>query len=239
MIYKKRQACGVGILAMAAFMWCLGVTPLADRLLIGLENVYPLPINPQGDVIVMLGGSVYGGATDMTGEGAPTPGSCERILTTARLYRKMKLPVILTGGRVLVHQPLMGTIYKRMLVDLGIPENDILLEMRSRDTIENARYTVALCQRRKLKRPIIVTHAAHMPRAVFSFAHAGMTVTPFPCGFRTWPGKTYHWPDLMPRGYDNLGVALHEYLGLYYYEWVIGRHAMIKGAQESPGQNMS
>ncbi len=239
MIYKKRQACGVGFLAVAALMWCLGLSPLADRLLHGLEKVHPLPSDPQGDVIVMLGGAVHGGASDMTGQGAPNPESCERILTTARLYRKMRLPVILTGGRVLAHQPSMGTIYKRMLVDLGIPENDIILETRSRDTIENARYTVELCQQRKLKHPIVVTHAAHMPRAVFSFAHAGMTVTPFPCGFRTWPDKTYHWPDFMPRGYENLGAALHEYLGLYYYRWVIGRHAMIQGVRGRPGKNMA
>ena len=146
MVYRKRFACAVALLSITAIMYVLALPPIADRFIQGLERFHAIPENPRGDVIVMMGGAVYGAVPDMTGRGAPTPGSCERILTTARLYRKLKLPIILTGGRVLDHHPLMGPIYKRMLVDLGIPEDDIYLESRSRDTFENAIFTSQLCR---------------------------------------------------------------------------------------------
>jgi len=221
MLRRKRRACGLGFLSLAVLMWCLGLQPVADQLFHGLEQHYRVPQSPQGDVIVMLGGAVYGRAADMTGQGAPTPESCERILTTARLYRRMAMPIILSGGRVLDHHPLMGPIYKRMLVDLGVPAEMITLESRSRDTLENARFTAELCRQRQFKRAIVITHAAHMPRVVYSFKQTGLPVTPFPCGFRTWPEKSYHWPDFLPRGYRDLATALHEHFGLWYYRWMV------------------
>ena len=222
MFVRKRTLNGFLLSGLAILMWCLSIPPTADLLLQGLEQRHRLPGKLQGDVIVMLGGAVFGGAADVTGEGAPTPESCERILTAARLYRQTKLPVILSGGRVLDHHPLMGKIYKRMLVDLGIPEAAIILENRSRDTMENAHYTAALCRQKNFRQPIVITHAAHMPRAAYSFRCAGLAMTPFPCGFRTWPGKTYHWPDFLPRGYGDIALALHEYIGLFFYRWSLG-----------------
>ncbi len=170
-------------------------------------------------MIIVLGSALYAGAPDIDGIGAPTAEACERLLAAARLHRRTGLPIILSGGRVLPHQELMGPVYRRFLEGIGVPPHQIMLEDRSRDTFENARYSWALCRQKGFRRPLVVTHAAHMPRAMFCFHRLNVPATPVPCGFRTWEGKAYHWPDFLPRRFDGLAAALHEYIGLMAYRW--------------------
>ncbi len=206
------------LITLGMIMWFAAIPPTAHLMTRYLETQYPLPTNPQGDVIVMLGGAIYEGAPDLSGLGAPSASASERLLTTARLYRRTGLPIILSGGKVWEERKaLMGPVYMRFLMDLGVPADRIFLENRSRDTFENALYTAELCRQKGYQQPIVVTHALHMPRAMLCFTKVHMAATPFPCGFRTWPDKTYHWTDFFPVEYGDMADALHEYLGLLYY----------------------
>jgi uncharacterized SAM-binding protein YcdF (DUF218 family) len=216
---RRRAGPAVTCLGIALVLWGTAVSPVADGLLRPLERQYDRPLPTEGDVIVMLGGAVHAGARDMDGTGAPSAEACERLLATARLYRRTGLPIILSGGRVHAHQTLMGPIYRRFLVTLGVPPDRILLESRSRNTFENARASWELCRRRGFRRPLVITHAAHMPRAMFCFRKLGIPARPAPCGFRTWEGKAYRWPDFLPRSFEGVARALHEYLGLWFYRW--------------------
>lgn len=59
-------------------------------------------------------------------------------------------------------------------------------ENRSRDTRENARWTVDLLRRDGVREIVLVTHAYHMPRAVRAFEQAAggtLTITPAPTDF--------------------------------------------------------
>ncbi len=218
-LIRRRTGPALITFAIGAAMWAAATPPVADLFMRKLENRYDHPVSFQGDVIVMLGSAIYGGVWDMDGIGAPSAEACERLLAVARLHRRTGLPIILSGGRVHAHQDLMGPVYRRFLVALGIPADRIILENRSRNTFENARYSWELCRRKGYRRPLVVTHAAHMPRAMFCFRKLNVPARPVPCGFRTWEGKAYHWPDFLPRGFERLASALHEHLGLWAYRW--------------------
>jgi len=56
-------------------------------------------------------------------------------------------------------------------------------EGRSTTTWENAKFSYELLAPLGIKRVVVVTHAAHMPRSVWSFEQAGFTVVPAPVGF--------------------------------------------------------
>lgn len=207
-------------LLLAVILWVPATPPVADRFLQGLESGLSIPEDPAGDVIIMMGGAVYENSPDLSGVGIPSEGTWERIVTVVRLQRRLKVPVILSGGQVYADRLPMGPIYRRFLIDLGVPEALILIEDKSRDTLENAEFSKALCKAKGFRRPIVVTSALHMKRTRLSFEKAGMQAVFFPAGFRTWKHKAYSWPAFLPQSYEPLSDALHEYLGLLVYRFL-------------------
>jgi uncharacterized SAM-binding protein YcdF (DUF218 family) len=65
---------------------------------------------------------------------------------------------------------------RELALGLGAPEPALLLEPRSRDTIENALCSAALLRARGLSRVIVVTDRYHALRARVVFRHAGLAV---------------------------------------------------------------
>lgn len=212
-----RKAGAINILLSIA-LYVLSITPVADSLLQGLEGDLKIPHDLKGDVIVVLGGGIRDGAPDMTGRGAPDEDVLARIVTAARLQRRLNLPVTVSGGSVFSEES-EAAIVRRFLVDLGVPQRRIILESSSMDTHENALYTKAICERMGFKRPILITSATHMKRAVMSFEQVGLEVIPYPSHFKVWKGKRYTWIDYLPSAgaLEDLSEALHEYLGLLFY----------------------
>lgn len=217
-ILKRYLKVGLVNLLLGMLLWLSSISPVSDAMFRGLEGGVKIPENPQGDVIILLGGGIYDGSPDISGIGVPSDGMMGRIVTAVRLQKKLNLPVIVSGGRVYKHiNSAEAVIGKRFLIDLGVPPNKVIIEDKSRDTFENALYSREILERHNYKRPIIVTSAFHMRRAVISFEKVGIDVTPFPAMFKTWEDKDYGWVDYLPNSMEDTKTALHEYLGLLYY----------------------
>ena len=174
-------------------------------------------------MIILLGGGMIEGVPDLTGPSTPSPSTMGRIVTAVRLYRRLGLPIIVTGGRVYDDaDSAVAPIAKRFLMDLGVPEKLITVEDRARDTAQNARLTAAICRQQGFSEPILLTAAYHLTRARMAFDAAGMQVTPFPAYFLGSRNIPYTWRHLLPRA-DTLHTsanALHEYIGILYYRLV-------------------
>jgi len=212
----RRLAAGFH-LVLGALLWLLSVNPGADRLIRGLEGSCELVREPHGDVIVLLGGGVYGAAPDLSGTGAPSEDMLARIVTAARLQKRLDVPVIVSGGIVFPGKAAEAPIARRILVDLGVPAVRVVTEERSRDTGENASYVTEIVRRAGYRDPVLVTSAYHMRRAVASFRGAGLRVTPCPAAFRTWAGKEYGPEDFLPdaTALRTSSVAIREYAALF------------------------
>lgn len=196
---KGRRLAAAAHFAIGFLAWLLSVPPGADLLVRGLEAPYrDAARDARGDVIVLLGGGVHGGAPDFSGTGAPSEEMWARVATAVRLQKRLGVPVIVTGGNVFRGKPPEAPIVGRILVDLGVPADRIVLEGRSRDTRENAGYTAEIARRAGYERPVIVTSAYHMRRAAMEFRRAGLPAAPCPASFHTWPGKAYGPEDLLP-----------------------------------------
>ena len=115
---------------------------------------------------------------------------------------------------------LKGHIVKRFLVDLGVPSEEIIIEDKSRDTFENAKFTQEICVRLGFKNSILVTSAYHLKRAIMTFEKVGLEVLPFPAGFKSWQGKNYRWKSYLPGDFSTASIATKEYLGLVFYKFV-------------------
>ncbi|MDA8140232.1 MAG: YdcF family protein [Desulfobacteraceae bacterium] len=216
---KKNKAAWL-CLGMAGFIWIFSVGPTADFLMRRLEAGFPIPNNPKADVIIMLGGSTFDKAPDLSGIGAPGPGTMERMVTAARLQRRLGVPILASGGNVFAHDGSSARLAKRFLVDLGIDDEKIIVEDRSRDTFENARYSKAICDHYGFKAPVLVTSGYHLKRAMHCFNQVGLKVVPFPCGLTTWPHKELTWRSFLPNAasLETTAEALHEWLGLLFYQ---------------------
>lgn len=216
---RKQRSSGVVALGFAAVVWILSAPPTSGWLMAGLERGVSIPENPHGDVIIVLGGGIHDQVPDLSGKGTPDATSMERLVTATRLYRRLGLPIILSGGKVGLTAASFAGIAQRFLVDLGVPAGSILLEDQSRDTYENALFSKRLCERHGFVHPLMVTSGYHIRRAVFCFEQVGLKVMPVPCGLTTWPGRIYFWRDLLPaaKSLQATSIALHEWLGLLYY----------------------
>ena len=217
-LLKKQWKAGMVNLSIGIFMWLLSISPVADTMIRGLESDFKIPENPRGDVIILLGGGAYDNAPDLTGVGAPSEEMLARLVAAVRLQKRLDVPVIISGGAVFKGRKPEALIVKRFLIDLGVPDKKVIIEDKSRDTIENAKYTAEMCKRYGFKRPILVTSAYHMKRSVMSFKKVNMDVISFPSNFKTWKIKKYRWESYLPNSLGGSYTAMHEYLGLLFYK---------------------
>jgi uncharacterized SAM-binding protein YcdF (DUF218 family) len=219
LLWDKKQRFVWICLGLAALIWLSAITPVADRFMAPLEAEFSVITDPKADVIIMLGGSAYLKVEDLSGTGAPGPGTMDRMVTAARLQRRLNIPILLSGGKVFPTGASSAQVARRFLVDLGISENQIIVENKSRDTYENALFSKKICQQYGFKSPLLVTSGYHLKRALLSFDKVGMKVTPFPCTLSTWPDKTYTLRHLLPSAgaLSQTSAALHEWLGLIFY----------------------
>ncbi|MCL4476400.1 MAG: YdcF family protein [Nitrospirae bacterium] len=222
-LFSRRNAKAASVnLFLGCLLWLFSTSPVADTMLRGLEYESAIPQSPKGDVIILLGGGAYDNVPDLSGAGSPSEEMMGRLITAARLQKRLNIPIIVSGGKVFKEREAEAPIVKRFLVDLGVPAGMIITEEKSRDTMENARNTVEICTRLGYHQPLLVTSAYHMRRAVLSFRKTGWEVVPFPADFRAIPGRRYGWQDYVPVMSDlkNSSLAMKEYAGLIFYRLV-------------------
>ncbi|MBQ8699059.1 MAG: YdcF family protein, partial [Schwartzia sp.] len=172
------------LFAVALVFYAISTPFVASALMRNLEAAHLPPEAPSGDVIVLLGGGSTKDTPDLDGAGGLSEGSSARLLAAARLYHRLHIPVLFTGGKVFEDSASEADIARRMLLGLGVPGRDIILEKDSKTTGENAKYTAAMLKERGFSRPLLVTSAFHMKRSVLNFEKQGVPVTPFPAGYR-------------------------------------------------------
>ncbi|RKN73009.1 YdcF family protein [Paenibacillus ginsengarvi] len=97
-----------------------------------------------------------------------------RFPQAVRLYREKRAPLLLFSGGVRWEgQPdVEAAMMKAEAVRLGIPETDILIETKSRHTLENVLFSSDVLERHiglaHIRRILIVTTAYHMRRCLLT-----------------------------------------------------------------------
>jgi len=111
----------------------------------------------------------------------------DRLIEGMRLKTTGKVSHIFMSGGNSELQPDKFTesgYVKSVLKEFNFPDSTVLIEQRSRNTVENAAYTKeALCKVHLPPPYILVTSAFHMRRAVYIFKKAGIDVIPYPCNY--------------------------------------------------------
>ena len=103
----------------------------------------------------------------------------------------------------------------------GVPAHDILLEEKSRNTHENARFTKQLLAAHPdVKSLVLVTSAFHQRRALGCFRRAGLQPISFPAGFRSSDRRATpdYWLVPSVGALENWSLLLHEMAGWLTYK---------------------
>ena len=195
----KKKGSAFCVYLLSLLLWLLSTGFMADKLMGRLEEEFTVPKKPAGDVIVLLGGGINENAPDLTGSGAPLEAMLARMVTAVRLQRQLHLPILISGGGKPGRIP-ETRIVRRFLLDLGVADRDILLEDKSRDTTQNARFSKEILKRHNFRHPLLVTSAFHMRRSVEAFKRFDVAVTPVPASFISSPESSAEiWSVFMPQ----------------------------------------
>lgn len=189
----------------------------ADLLVKPLERVYIPPANINGDVLIMLGNGSTGGVPDIDGLGQPSGTMAKSMLFAFRLQKMTDLPLLISGGNVFADTGTEATIAGREFKEMGVPADKLYLENKSRNTVENARFSKVVCLEHGWKRPVLLVVAAQAYRSNIIFKREGLNCVIYPTHYRR--SAQWHFSiiqDLLPQA-ENISdsaMALKEYMGI-------------------------
>lgn len=211
---------GFAVIALVTLgFFAVAVLPVADWLILPLEARFPQPTLPARiDGMIVLGGAVDITNTQMHGQVALND-SAERLTMAAALARRYPdARLLLSGGNgaLMPGNLSEAVMMRRLLVELGVDPARIAIEDRSRNTIENAIRSKEAAKPQPGETWLLITSAAHMPRAVGCFRHVGWDVLPYPVDYHTGQDLT---PDRYELGNNlvRLDSGAREWVGLLAY----------------------
>jgi uncharacterized SAM-binding protein YcdF (DUF218 family) len=228
LMFRRRLLAWLLVLLGSLGVW-LSCTTAAGHLLNQALLQPPRALN-QGDVtelkrapktaVVVLGGGRRALAPEY-GMSTLKAASVERLRYGIWLSRETDLPLAYSGG--IGHGAPDGNTEAEIAARITEREFGRKLrwqEGRSRDTRENALFTVELLRAQGIEHIVLVTHAYHMKRSLRNFTRAvpagasPLKLTAAPVGVHA--GGPLNAVDWLPtaEGFEHTRAVLHEWLGL-------------------------
>lgn len=208
------------VLALVVLLVSIAVLPLWAWMLAPLEQRFAAnPSLPDRiDGIIVLGGfldpelSAWWQQTEVSD-------SVERGLAFAALAKRFPdARLVMSGGsgQLLGPGKREADYTPALMSGLGLDPARVILERDSRNTWENAANSKQQVQPKPGENWILVTSAAHMPRAVGVFCQQQWPVIPWPVDHLWSPAANQLGFELVNH-WQQLDYVLHEWLGLLAY----------------------
>lgn len=222
---SRPRAARIVSLAGAGFYLLASVPAVPEALtwplLTGLRPLRPTDVGPGRTAIVVLGsGSVS--VRDWSGNRFFTtdPIASSRVLEAVRVDRLLPAAVVISSGgntRADDTRVPTGESMGRVLRELGVPADRLIVETTSRNTRDEALLIKPILAEHRIEHAVLVTSDVHMRRSLGAFKAVGVDALPAiarspladaPAVTRWIPGD---------RGLSYSGLLAHEYLGIGYY----------------------
>lgn len=144
---------------------------------------YHATVGSNYSCALILGGYV---SEDNTGKGFLN-GSADRFIQGIKLEETGKVSHLLISGGSASLEPdtfIEGDWISAELKAFHIPDSTILVEKKSRNTLENIQFSKVILEHKHLLPPyLLVTSAFHMRRALLICQKAGIKVVAYPCNY--------------------------------------------------------
>ena len=152
--------------------------------------------------------------------------SADRFIQGLKLITTGKAShILITGGNAAIfHDNFTESDWvKTQLTEFKVPDSCILIENRSRNTIENAAFSKVMLNNGHLLPPyILITSGFHMRRSLGIFEHTKIDVIPDACNYIDGKGK-FSFTDLLPNAgtFSDWDFYIKEVIGsaVNYLKW--------------------
>jgi len=209
--HKGFVCCLIGTVCFLLF----SLNPVADYILRPLESRYPSYMQKNEVNYIVVLGSWHTDDPSIPLSSRLGAASLTRLVEALIIYRHQEHAKLLLSGPFRHEKVSNADTMAMIATALGINPVDILLEERPQNTKDEARLISAKLGKQPF---ILVTSAAHMPRAMRLFQKYGGTPIPAPTHFLVQPSSKM---SLLPNidALHKINIALHEYLGLTWI-WI-------------------
>jgi len=232
LLWTRYARAGLRLLLASVLLTAIaGLSPLGNMLILPLEQRFPPWDEARGapDGIIVLGGAI-GPELSITRNEVSLNESAERVTVVATLARKYpRARIVYSGGNggLLIREGNEAEFALELLQSFGIDSARMVGEDRSRNTIENARFSKQLADPKPGERWLLVTSAYHMPRSIGVFRKAGFEIEAYPVDFRTRGAVDALIPfGNVGDGLRRTDTAVREWVGLVAY-WMAGNSSAL------------
>lgn len=220
-LLKKRKSAMWTLGATITWFWFWSMPIVGGWLGYCLEKDYPVRLAeelPAADAIVLMGGGVWG---DECYPYACLNEAADRTWHAARLWKASKAPIIIPSN---VNAE-FGDV--RLLVDLGVSRDAVVLENKAVNTEENAKFVkeILAAKNAKSAKVLLVTSACHMRRSLYMFEKYAPEIECIPAAtdyqVLPWHDKPFGIKSFLPSisAFDRNNAFIHEFMGYYGYKW--------------------
>ncbi len=153
--------------------------------------------------------------------------SADRLLQAIQLYKAGKVAkILISAGSASIftrkNEITEANKSKEFLINIGIALQDILIEINSKNTFENALFSKKILEENKLDKSkiLVITSAYHMKRSLACFRKQGLVVDSFPACYEQLNNSLFSFYTIVP---DEDAFSLwhdlfHEWYGLVTYK---------------------
>lgn len=210
------------LFGLATALVCLSWVPLPNALLRQFENLHHAPTGSMDGYagVVVLGGGVHSKYVGFVRQQMQLSEVSDRMVQAVVLRRKhAQLQLVYTSQEAAskgTAAPVTSapSQAERFFTEMGVLPDRLIMESSATTTHENAIFTSAL-PGMDITRPwLLLTSAAHMPRALATFRKVGWNVTAYPVDYRT--NNRVSWLDFSLTD----GAALWQNLAYEALGWV-------------------
>jgi len=216
-LYKNKVAKAKFALFLSVlWLFLISYSPLVNILLNTLESqnktLHTAPTEVRY-IYVLGGGHHTDNSRPITSQIVEV--SVVRLNEGIRLYRQLKgkAKIIVSGYTGLYDPNEHAGMQKKLAVSLGVPENDMILHLGTRDTQEEAQAGKELLGTQPF---ILVTSASHMTRALKFFKYEGLNPIAAPTNHLSHTQHLDYTDFFSATALRKSHILWHEYLGLIW-----------------------
>ncbi len=223
-LFRMPKFAAFCILLGAVLLYLASIPYFARQLLDPLQYEHEVLKEIPSDIqaIVVLSGGRLPIAREYDSLDTVNATTLQRLRYAAKLAKATELPILAVGGTVNDERRSEATLMKHIFeIYFGVQVT--WMEHKSKNTFENAKFSKSILDDNSISSFLLVTHAYHMPRAVWCFEKVGLEPTPAPTVFYKRNTHTPNYQDYLPKvsALRHTKIALHEYFGKLWYKYFV------------------